>query len=68
MQNRRIATDVDDYLADVPADQRAALEKLRTAIRAAAPQATETISYGMPAYKYQGAQGPSCPLTTPTPL
>ncbi len=45
---------VDDYLAEVPPDQRAALEHLRATIRAAAPDATEAISYGMPAFKQDG--------------
>jgi uncharacterized protein YdhG (YjbR/CyaY superfamily) len=44
-------TDVDDYLAAVPEGQRAALERLRRTIRAAAPHATETISYRMPAFR-----------------
>ena len=47
-------TSVEDYLAALPEAPRAALEKLRTTIRAAAPQATETISYGMPAFKLRG--------------
>ena len=54
MRNGKIAKDVDGYLAEVPAEARAALEKLRQTIRAAAPQATEVISYGMPAFKYHG--------------
>jgi uncharacterized protein YdhG (YjbR/CyaY superfamily) len=45
---------VDDYLAALPEDQRAALEKLRKTIRAAAPEATETISYQMPTFKLHG--------------
>lgn len=55
MRNMKIAKDVDEYLAAVPPDQRAALERLRKIIRAAAPKATEVISYGMPGYKYLGA-------------
>ena len=55
MRNGIIAKDVDSYLAAVPPEARAALERLRKIIRAAAPQATEAISYGMPAYKYHGA-------------
>jgi uncharacterized protein YdhG (YjbR/CyaY superfamily) len=47
-------SDVEEYLAGLPADRRAAMEKLRTTIRAAAPQATETISYRMPAFKLHG--------------
>src|SRR5436190_12674924 len=42
---------VAEYLAAVPAGQRAALEKLRRQIQAAAPHATETISYQMPAFR-----------------
>jgi uncharacterized protein YdhG (YjbR/CyaY superfamily) len=45
---------VEDYLAALPEDQRAALEKLRETIRAAAPEATETISYQMPTFKLRG--------------
>jgi uncharacterized protein YdhG (YjbR/CyaY superfamily) len=41
---------IDAYFADLPADKRAALEKLRKAIRTAAPQAEEGMSYGMPAF------------------
>jgi uncharacterized protein YdhG (YjbR/CyaY superfamily) len=45
---------VDAYLAALPDKPRAALEKLRKTIRAAAPQATEGISYQMPAFYDQG--------------
>jgi uncharacterized protein YdhG (YjbR/CyaY superfamily) len=55
MKKMKPAGSVDEYLAAVPAEARAALEKLRKTIRAAAPQATEAISYGMPAFKYHGA-------------
>jgi uncharacterized protein YdhG (YjbR/CyaY superfamily) len=47
-------TSVEDYLAALPEAPRAALEKLRKTIRAAAPEATETISYQMPAFKLHG--------------
>ena len=47
-------TSVEDYLAALPEGQRAALEKLRKAIRAAAPKATEKISYAMPAFEQDG--------------
>lgn len=42
---------VRTYLASVPKDSRAALQKLRKDIRAAAPDATELIAWGMPAFK-----------------
>jgi uncharacterized protein YdhG (YjbR/CyaY superfamily) len=45
---------VEDYLAALPEGSRAALEKLRNVIKAAAPGATETISYQMPALREHG--------------
>ena len=39
------------YLAALPKDSRAALQRLRKDIRAAAPGATELIAWGMPAFK-----------------
>ena len=46
---------VDEYLAGVPEPARSTLNKMRAAIRSAAPrEATETISYGMPAFKHNG--------------
>jgi uncharacterized protein YdhG (YjbR/CyaY superfamily) len=45
---------VDDYVAGAPADKRAVLGKLRTTIAAAAPRATEGISYGMAGFKHKG--------------
>ncbi len=46
--------EVEQYLSGLPAESRAALETLRTVIQAAAPDATEAISYGMPAFKHNG--------------
>ena len=48
------AKSIDEYLAAVPEAPRAALEKLRKTIKAAAPKATEVISYQIPAYKHHG--------------
>jgi uncharacterized protein YdhG (YjbR/CyaY superfamily) len=45
---------VDDYLASVPADKRAALQQLRRVISAAAPRAEEGFSYGLPAFALDG--------------
>ena len=45
---------VEDYLDALPEDDRAALSKLRAVIKAAAPQATERLSYGVPAFDQQG--------------
>ena len=43
--------DIDEYHASQPVDIRKVLEQLRQAIKQFAPQATETISYGMPAFR-----------------
>jgi uncharacterized protein YdhG (YjbR/CyaY superfamily) len=45
---------VEEYLSALPEEPRAALEKLRKTIKAAAPDATETISYQMPTFKLRG--------------
>ncbi len=47
-------TSVEEYLAGLPEDSRAALQRLRETIKAAAPEATETISYQMPTFKEHG--------------
>jgi hypothetical protein len=45
---------VDEYLAGVPEPARTTLNKIRAAIRSAVPpEATEVISYGIPAFKYR---------------
>jgi uncharacterized protein YdhG (YjbR/CyaY superfamily) len=44
---------VDDYLAAAPKDKQSTLTKLRQTIRAAAPKATESISYGIVGYKLE---------------
>jgi uncharacterized protein YdhG (YjbR/CyaY superfamily) len=51
-----MATDprIDAYLATLPADQREALEHVRTRIAQLLPEAVETISYGMPAFAIGG--------------
>lgn len=54
MAKEQIAHDVDQYLALLPPDARTMLEKLRAAIKAAAPEAEELISYRIPTYKYHG--------------
>ena len=47
-------TTIDEYLATVSEEHRAALEKLRKTIRAAAPKADECISYQLPTFKQNG--------------
>ena len=45
---------IDEYLAALADDKRAALEKLRKTIRVAAPKAEECISYGLAAFRQNG--------------
>jgi uncharacterized protein YdhG (YjbR/CyaY superfamily) len=49
-------TTVDEYLATLPAERRAAMEQLRGAVTAAAPEATESLAYKMPALRSHGDQ------------
>ena len=50
-----VPKNVDEYLAGVPEPARSTLKKVRVAIRSAVPpEASEAISYGMPAFKYKG--------------
>nr|MDO8099582.1 DUF1801 domain-containing protein [Candidatus Njordarchaeota archaeon] len=53
-QNNQPARNVDDYLATLPQEVKAALENLRKVIKAAAPKADEVISYRIPTFKYHG--------------
>jgi uncharacterized protein YdhG (YjbR/CyaY superfamily) len=45
---------IDEYLAPLSDEKRAALQKLRRAIRSAAPGAEECIRYGIPAFRLRG--------------
>ena len=47
-------TTVAEYLTAAPKDKRAALRTLRRTIKAAAPKATEGISYGIVGFKHNG--------------
>jgi|SRR5437660_12837174 len=47
---------VDEYIASEPEAVRGTLERVRSAIRKAVPQAEEMISYGIPTYKLQGSR------------
>ncbi len=45
---------IDGYIAVFPENVREILEKIRRVIREVAPEAQETISYGMPTFKFYG--------------
>jgi uncharacterized protein YdhG (YjbR/CyaY superfamily) len=54
MAQKREFKSVDDYIATFPKTVQCILEEIRKAIREAAPEAEETISYQMPAFKLKG--------------
>jgi uncharacterized protein YdhG (YjbR/CyaY superfamily) len=49
-------TSVDGYLSGLPAERRGRIETLRRTVADAAPGATETIAYSMPAFRSHGGQ------------
>jgi uncharacterized protein YdhG (YjbR/CyaY superfamily) len=51
---RKPTKTIDEYLATVPGERRAALTALRETIRAIVPKAEECISYGIPAFRLDG--------------
>ena len=48
------ASDIDKYIASFPKETQHILEQLRTTIREAAPEAEETINYGVPTLIFKG--------------
>lgn len=51
----RVPASIDAYIAGFPPDVRAILEEIRATVRTVAPDASEAISYGIPAFKLDGA-------------
>lgn len=47
-------TEIDKYISGFPADVQEVLKRIRTVIKNAAPEAEESMAYGMPAYKTHG--------------
>jgi uncharacterized protein YdhG (YjbR/CyaY superfamily) len=52
--NQTVPKDIDDYIAGFPNDVQKILEKIRTTIKNAAPDAEETISYRIPTFTLKG--------------
>ena len=51
--NKRVTT-IDEYIASFPEEMQAVLEQVRQTIHRAAPEAVETMSYGMPTFDLDG--------------
>ena len=47
-------TSIDEYISDFPQEIQSLLNQVRSTIKQAAPDAEESIGYGMPAYKTHG--------------
>ena len=54
MTDKKLFTTIDEYISTFPADIQAILEKVRQAIQKAAPEAVETMSYGIPTFNLNG--------------
>jgi len=54
LSSRHMESSVDDFLSRVPAAQREALQGIRSTIARVVPEIEETISYGIPTFKYRG--------------
>lgn len=50
----KVAKNIDEYIADFPDDVQASLEKVRAAIKKAAPRADEAIKYQIPTFVLNG--------------
>ena len=54
MTDKKLFTTIDEYISTFPDDTQAILEKMRQAIQKAAPDAMETMSYGIPTFNLNG--------------
>lgn len=54
MTDKKPFTTIDAYISTFPADIQTLLEKIKQAIHTAAPEATETMSYGIPTFDLNG--------------
>ena len=54
MNNNTVPRNIDDYIAGFPPDVQEKLQRIRTTIREAAPDAKEAIAYRMPTFRLEG--------------
>ncbi len=54
MTNKKQCTTIDEYIKTCPEDVQSILENIRQTIRKAAPEAVETMSYGIPTFNLDG--------------
>ncbi len=54
MAAKKPVTTIDEYISTFPAEVQALLERIRQTIHQAVPEATETISYGIPTFDLNG--------------
>jgi uncharacterized protein YdhG (YjbR/CyaY superfamily) len=54
MTDKKLFTTIDEYISTFPGKIQAVLEKVRQAIQKAAPEAAETMSYGIPTFNLNG--------------
>ena len=54
MANRSTATSIDEHIAAFPTETQKVLQEVRAIIKGSAPDATETISYGIPTFDLNG--------------
>src|SRR5436305_14812296 len=54
MADEKPSMTIDEYISTFTADTQVILEKIRQAIQKAVPEATETISYGIPTFDLNG--------------
>ncbi len=54
MTDKKLLTTIDEYISTFPEGIQAILEKVKQAIQKAAPDAVETMSYGIPTFDLNG--------------
>ncbi len=54
MTDKKQFTTIDEYISTFPAETQGILENIRQAIRKAAPDVVETISYNIPTFDLNG--------------